>query len=516
MKTQESKPFQRQTHQTTESKPDTSAVGTAYPAQLQRYQALADQSTGVRQLKGMQEVANAGKLPGIQIAVQRGFIPGGNPQAVMQRVLAVQVLEDGGKVSDIAIQGRPHGVLKGEEGSHTTAWVVSTEGVRNEVIGQTFQNAVKGVLYLADVAQNLPGYKRKQNQTIEKEDELAQKEQHLQNAGKVATKTPNALTLQHLVHAYLSFRNAIPLSAVKLGATADGKGESKWIKVLYDYKNQAPKVLQEAFLSLIDYGAIVGFGDATSIQKQQKEVPDEDAMATELNPYPTKQIEHQTFLDAPGVTPEDYQSEQVITDVLNQHLMSVKASFPAAYEKAGLGDLELKKVYSEIRKFDELHKEQKHNKEKVNFPVVNKAPSKPKTAVQIDMGDNFNWVLDYGKRPIQSMAVEGRPRGVFGSEEKSHTTAWSVVAQGPVTACVGKILPNAYLAMAALSKKAWALPQIKLQKALPKKQKEEFKLAGEVLNSLLEKAQNTYISVDLLQRIVVAYLNFKNLMPFRQ
>lgn len=136
---------------------------------------------------------------------------------VVQRTLAVEAsldpLQDN-LFSNLIVSGRPSTLLGGStQGNHTTPFAVFVSGIRNHVIGRTYQQAFNNILSIAKTdKEELPGM------AIEPANEraLAAYENFLEFAGAIDPTTRAERhwvgDIQQLTARYLTFRNLVPLT----------------------------------------------------------------------------------------------------------------------------------------------------------------------------------------------------------------------------------------------------------------------------------------------------------------
>lgn len=258
-------------------------------------------------------------------------------------------VNDTGRIADLHIGGRPITVLGTSQGSHTTAWLVYIDVVRNAVIGKTVANATTAMEVLSAALFELPGAKRvdtlTDNQRLVYDHAKAQLGFVLEEAranGHDYEATPK---LQRLIKTYLEMRNALPLSQIK-GGLASGKAEARSRAILryreegfrnWTGKGGAPdhekSTYSDAFWSLIDRGALKSIVDG-GITKH-------DAPGFKLN------REEKAHVGTDKEKPKDL---IYVGTTVKQHLITMHAAYPAVYAWLNAGSVTALSGF-----FDQLH-----------------------------------------------------------------------------------------------------------------------------------------------------------------
>jgi len=182
------------------------------------------------------------------------------------------------RISSVHIADRPPGLLSPNEKSHTTAWALFTDQLRNAILGKTVVAAVQTVHNLYKDAQHLPGVARVGNLSDKAKvvyDNAKQRMDKLLSVTFANLAEERRLDLlQRLGEGFLAYRNAIPLSQVDIGR-ATGHGEPEVLKNLRPWNDlrqgweenpqqqgtmrmqaSVPKQTREAMWSLLDTGVI--------------------------------------------------------------------------------------------------------------------------------------------------------------------------------------------------------------------------------------------------------------------
>jgi hypothetical protein len=242
-----------------------------------------------------------------------------------QGIFSVQIdTGDDGKVTDLHVGNRAPTSMGSAQGSHSTAWLVYVDSVRNVVIGQSAQSAIKNMLGLSATLASLPGMSRVKVLTEVQQYWFKLAEIALQRAEAAARGLSNATltipVLQRLIRAYLGFRNVVPLSQVK-GGLADGNAEGR---------NRAIMRYCET-----DFTTWTGKGPAPGQSK--------DIYLTalwELYDYKAmwKAAQHMFEAeDAPGIHRHD-EDLDIVAASIKQHLMAVGQAYPKAFAALGAAD----------------------------------------------------------------------------------------------------------------------------------------------------------------------------------
>jgi len=234
-------------------------------------------------------------------------------QRLIQRELAVQIQpedDDYDTIKTVEIVGRPEGYWSDTMGDHTTAFIVHIESIRSRLKGQSIDSAIIMVASLVAAAKSLPGVEMAKN--LEGGFQSKYNEA-LTTLNAIETNLTDAAHLQSYINAYLQFRELIPGSTVKTksktGYFGKGKGESGHAEKLvkYEMTEQNPAELVPS---------ILGVFDSTGV----------GMMAVEANADRITEM-------SPGM---DTKIEAVdrAKKVWEQHLQSIKMSFPKCYEAA--------------------------------------------------------------------------------------------------------------------------------------------------------------------------------------
>lgn len=418
----------------------------------------------------------------------------------IQRDFAVQVdLDISDQINEIVLSGtRPKGALaqKNKEGSHTTAWIVTVEGVKNAVMGKTAKDAVAAMDVLFDTAKDLPGTKRLGSLVGYKKDEYNSALDGANKAQTKAQKDKDVNSLQLYIRAYLTYRNIIPLSAVDSGGSADGRGEAHVVELIRNYEDYDSDIILGAMLALFDAPAISSASESNS----GASLGDRSA-------------------NTPGMK-KDESAKSFNLDVMKQHLMSLKVAFPEAFVYA-FGDVEVKdinlgKIFNRAlsTKAKDVLSQAGQDVEEEMLDDTPETPTNEDEEVEESSGtgkhtSSMQVVLgDDGK--VTDVFFGSRPHGLFGSKHGSHTTAWGVFTAGVLNAVKGKTIAEAAAGMKGLSDVALTLPGVARAKYLPEPRQVAFADAKKTLEETDSDAINTQ---SALQNYIRDYLTFRNLVP---
>lgn len=282
--------------------------------------------TATARLIGLQRSAGNRAVAGL-LAPSRVDVP-----VVVQRVAAqLGMATDGVTIENLTVRGRPPSPHKGTMGDHTTAYIVQVTAVRRAVLGKTVPAAVAGIQALVAGAANLPGTARSANLQRgggvghgDRLDDAAARMQTLSaDLTAIGARHARSLTtLQHLVTAYLAYRELIPLTTLNIreisaGLAGRGKGEAGPADDLKQHATLPPAKVAELITKLLDTVGVA-------------------LLATQPAETAAKV--------APGADLTDR-----VKPILRQHTRAIDAAYPGAILKAWPGGepvavFELKKV----------------------------------------------------------------------------------------------------------------------------------------------------------------------------
>ncbi len=439
---------------------------------------------------------------------------------VIQAQFAVQVVLDTDTlaISRVNIGGRPDGLLKGKEGSHTTAWAVFTDIIRKSTLGLSIQDALKSIYLLYEDLKQLPGYELLDS--LEGDAAILHKEanksmmkvfNYYEKAQKNKIPTYQIVALvQSAMEAYLSLRNAIPLTQIDDGR-ATGHGEPKHLADVR-YANDVLKkhdklddsyceLVRKSMWSLLDYAVIKKMGAGLFTKKQ-----------------------------APGLSVDYEKSSTLVGAAIVQHLWTLNTAYKQAFEASNMeGEKSILNFLKNTMGYDEEASKAVYNKinffykygedpvAKDNHPILHDT--------QTDGGNNFGVKVDINQDGGKTVKVKNvyfgaRPHGLLGSKEGSHLTAWIVFCDVVRTAIGNKSVIDAIKAILRLYIEAKKLPGVSRIKNLDEKAKpfyeaSESRMEKAVLNT--KKMKNIELqALPVLQELIAAYLSYRNSIPLSQ
>lgn len=418
---------------------------------------------------------------------------------VIQRDFAVQIdLDISDTISEIVLSGtRPKGALaQAKEGSHTTAWVVTVDGVRNAVEGKSIEDAVTAMDDLFTVAQDLPGTERVDELLAYKQDEYNDALSKANTAQTNAQSKKDINTLQTYIRAYLTYRNIIPLSAVDSGGNADGRSEAFVAALVRDYSSYDKSIIKRAMLALFDAPAIRQASDDNQGTSQGTR-----------------------SANTPGMTSTESAADFRV-ETMKQHLLSLEASYPDAYTYA-FGNIDkdnattlrnlftqalgakAKEILSDANQSvdDDMEDDAPEPKNEDDETEESYGSGKHNASVQVVLTNDDK---------VSNVIFGSRPHGLFGSKHGSHTTAWGIFTEGVLNATKNKTIANAAAGIKALSQTALALPGVARANYLTDVRKKAFL---ESKSELEGYDADTITTINALQNYIREYLTFRNLVP---
>lgn len=434
-------------------------------------------------------------------------------------------------VTEINIAGRPPGPFPGgKEFSHTTAWVVITDMVRNQLLGVGTWEAIKRLDAMYEDLLTLPGMKRFDLLPAEAIENFKAAKGRFNQSSRMTKfaqeqhQTTFVFTgLQEMINAFLSMRNLVPLSHVNDGR-AVGKGEPQSVDVVRNVDNYQTNWKQNEESDFgIDYT-----GKDNVLRTNMWKLLD---TATVFKITQEKKNLHEVT----GSKGEDESVFHRLIDVLVQHLRTLRNAYAGAYQASQITDYKYLYQYlqSELLLDNEtadaaamsirdrlagkiLENKDDQNQLEENFGrLQTKGPSgQGGFAVQI--------TLDTNTGRVTGLSASGRANGLLKSEMGSHTIAWITFIDAALTTIRNKDLDTAItdmcqLCYAVLEMKASAFgtnmqqwQQDKYTKAYLKL----FNLTGWELENLHTFSNDDKVSN--LQALIAAYLALRNVTPLSQ
>ncbi len=421
------------------------------------------------------------------------------------------------RIFAVHIAGRPPGLFANAEKSHSTAWALYTDQVRNAVLGRDAIAAVAAVAALAADAKRLPGFARSASLDAAAKGRYDEAETALDvltalDAGAIPADRLIG-HVQSLIRAYLTYRNLIPLSQVDLGA-ATGHGEPKVLKTLRRADDSTgvdwvedpedaesaimgpgvPEKVRAAMWSLLDAGVIHHFRNGAV------------SAAT-----------------TPGMKAKDQADPTgLIADVVTQHLWTLETSYMAAYREADMDDsydgyLERLGLPDDVRaavvaKIEAHYEAGSDAATKVNPDRLRAGglAGQALFSVQVETSDDGG---------VSELHVGGRAPTPMGSDQGSHSTAWLVYVDAVRNAVVGKSVAAATGNMLGLCDGIGSLPGMARVDNLTFVQRSWFEEARSAFEAARQEATAPADPLEgggRLQQLIRAYLSFRNAVPLSQ
>ena len=458
---------------------------------------------------------------------------------VVQRTEAAPVqiglLFNGISWVNIPRTSRPEGTMRGKEGSHTTAWSAIGDGVRNRLIDKSLAQAIVTMNAMLAETKLLPGVARVNMMEQSRIDAYGVALAAVDNAAQTAENEATLDNLQRYVSAFLHYRSLIPLSAIDIGEPASYNNEGANLTILANWENESAEDIRTAIFELMDRKAINKY--AEQVEEDDFE-QDEDRTTNDF----------EVFVDRPGVKkaasesdisdededliqePTETEEERII-DVLHQHLQTMKMGFPQAFHKANITKKNLLDFYmGEVNMDmedeydssleDEVDDYTGGDRDNVDaalvIPTVENTPERTrKLNVKHKNESNTVQVELSQAATITSVhiAKSDRPKGLFGSSDKKHATAWIVFVEGMKKALLGKTIPEAATALVTMYDKVLALPGNDYVNTLTDERQQEYEARkGQAwLSSMLVDSSPDLDGVQIVIRNILA---FRNIVPF--
>lgn len=422
------------------------------------------------------------------------------------------------RISAVHIAGRPHGLFKNAEKSHTTAWALYTDQLRNAVLGRTVDGAVTAVHDLYLDAKNLPGVARADNLTGAAKAQYDSAKATME--ALVATdhaSLAEALKIDHLqrlAKGFLAYRNVIPLSQVDIGA-ATGHGEPAALEKLRPVNDlqvgwednpheaghlrlteAAAEQTRGAMWSLLDQGVIKHFHDLAATPQTTP------GMVEGEHGGPTRRI----------------------AEVIVQHLWTLESTYETAFRNAEMdGENSVRDYLTQIGCIgpyqNEIYGEiealygqapEKVSSENDDRVLTNGPANQGLFSVQIETSAD-------GK--IDKLHIGSRPTTALGTAQGSHSTAWLVYGDAVRLAVLDKNYAGATEGMLTLCEQLRDLPGITRIGNLTKNQRPWLEQAAIDLEKAEAAAKAPSTDLELqprLQQLIKAYLAFRNTVPLSQ
>lgn len=438
---------------------------------------------------------------------------------------------DASKVGSIHIGGRPENLFGSSMGDHTTAWSVITAGLREGIRGKTITEAIEHVASLVDDARDLPGYADK--------DDVRVPEVHQERVNKadddvtalydVSDDVDNQTLdfLQRFAASYIHLRHAIPLSAAKFGR-AKGKGESRPIQLLIRH--------EQALKAGGDTPSAVVLSD---IRMAMWNLLDVDTIKQIAAAAPVTAKDNENLM---GATRHP-QARGRYAALLEQHLKSLKSSFPSVYavceinSKAALSKFMTRVGIAPINKLlkdlEDLldgdtpthysaleegtaHAVNDEEEQEIEDEEDTDFSPDPLSSMAVQLETNFVDMGDGKRYFVKRLHFGDRPPNTFRGGMGDHTTAWGVIVAGVEQAVHSKFIDAALVNMHRLVTEMRQLPGALIDpNTLPDRHKDVLVAARNDLNALdplYNNPANTN-NLNFLQNYIRAYLMERHATP---
>ncbi len=472
--------------------------------------------------------------------------------------MQLEVTDDRITAAHLPGRARPRGTLATGQGSHSSPWSAFVSSVHNAVIGCTLEDAVTGIDQLYERAKKLPGNDRTQFTHREDEAAYAYAGELCDAAQAAAAIEPVTLEkVQRYIGAFLEFRNQVPLSAFK-GGLANSKREANNLAIVRNYAGHSEEEVREAIFELLDPSTLTlvfGAIDPDDVEDEERSSDEEEE---ELSSDEEQDQRAKFHPDLPGKDPEE-SGEATIAAVIMQHLQTMEVGFPAAYAKAEItvenviarfgGKSHAPKLKKKVKPLPTSKSKKKKGKRHEDSDDSDGSDSEYEFEESDGDSDDDNAIdndllralltvpdpttpaleieearsgafgvgleLDAASGLIRRANInkQDRPRGLFGGDDKKHSTAWITFVEGARARLVGRTLEQAVVGIDGLYQAATELPGAALGKTLTPEREHEFVAARERADAARLAADGEDPSLDSVQRYVSAYLTYRNFVP---
>ena len=478
---------------------------------------LVDETSPVQPGPGRQRPSTVFGF-GVQAHLARG--PGGRPV-----------------VESIDIGGRPHGLFGSKHGSHITAWVVFCDVVRTAVVNQPIPAAILRLIQLIGEAPELPGASS---------DRLAAMEDDVQVTGKSARTGRDIYdealeaaaaaqafatqvwadpglalpALQELAAAYLTLRNATPLSVTHDVAVAQGHGEGGArgdLQAAEQANNEREQARQELEAAELGQDTIAD----TKVRELLWKLLDARAVNFLVRTEPAIETPRANS-PVPGNVPGETRARR-LAETVAQHLLTIRRAYPALYRRADMdGEDSLRSLLGDeadvlVGEYDGVSVGAAIQ-EKLGRPFEPMGSAASRVApgrhgvVQIVVGSD-----DRGRPCVATLRIGSRPTGILGAEEGAHLSAFGLVVEGLVRVMRNCPLDEVADRIRDQLDQASRLPTAKRNDALVGDSASLYKEARDDATAALENAEKVQPTdedfVSVLQELLVAYLLYRNTLP---
>jgi len=426
------------------------------------------------------------------------------------------------RIATVNIADRPKGLFSGGEKSHTTAWSVYTDQVRNAILGRPVTEAAAAVIDLYNDSKNLPGVARAGNLSGVAKSRYDAAEQEIDKlvAIKIDTIDPTRQVdyLQRLTKAFLAYRNVIPLSQADIGR-ATGHGEPEVLKTLRPLNDLRSGWESDGS----DDGLKLREGVAPTSRTAMWSLLDAGVL-TSLHNLVITPASMPGVADHPEGGAADGGAAQRIADVITQHLWTLEATYETAFRAAemdgepsirdylrsvGFRGLAADLIYTMITRHYDGAKDKVSTENPARLMTGGPA-NQGVFSVQVDTAEDGT---------VTELHVGNRAPTSLGSAQGSHSTAWLVYVDSVRNVEIGQPAKSAIKNMLDLCATLASLPGMQHLNALTEVQQYWFDLAEQALQQAEAAAKslsNDILTIQVLQRLIRAYLGFRNVVPLSQ
>lgn len=516
-----------------ERQPEAPMPGPTQPWFQQQQILLAQRTIGNRQV--VRRISSTDRRSPVQASPHaRSASIAGSIQRVVDLVPVQVEMDNVGKVSaaNIPRQRRPIGVLKGDEGSHSTAWIVIGALISETIVGKTLPEAITAMDELYADTQELPGTDRIYYLPNDVRQMFYDAEEELNKVQKSANTTPTHDILQRYISNFLAYRSLIPFTAVK-GAPADSDGETAKLKIIRNYSTSSSKDVHDALIGLLDQKAL-------EILTNTKE--DDFYNDTTTTDLPGNFIKQQVSFDTPGAKQDETVEDRVV-DVIRQHLKTIAHAFPDAYRHANITVDSILDYFGyraaesseedDYRAADTKKRRQgskskpnkKSKKERADIggdrdtiekglkgilpdaPIANPNPIPANQPNVVQITVDIRGIITKANIPTKD-----RPKGLFGSAEKKHATSYAATVEGVILALEKQNFAGARANLDTLYTTALGLPGVRLTSKLTDEREAAYTAAKTAADTARRNA-TAKADINTIQQYARAYLAYRNLVP---
>ncbi|MGN6323910.1 MAG: eCIS core domain-containing protein [Dyella sp.] len=422
------------------------------------------------------------------------------------------------RISSVHIADRPAGLFSPQEKSHTTAWAVYADQVRNAVLGRPLAAAVTAIGDLYTDAKNLPG--------VARAGYLVGKAKETYDAAKKRMDTLVAINLlglpeerhidliQRLAKGFLAYRNVIPLSQVDIGR-ATGHGEPKVLDSLRPLNAMAAGWEEDPDLN--DGSLRLKEGQASKARAEMWSLMDSGAIASFFNLQATA-------ASAPGIAEDDGGAAVRIADLITQHLWTLENAYETLFRAIEMDGEPSIRSYLTFVGCRGLYQDLIYDKIKSHYDGAQEKSAKENddrymTAGPAGQGLFSAQVVTSKDGRVTGLNIGSRAPTALGSDQGSHATAWVVYVDAVRNVVIGKPFGEALTGVLHLCEEAKKLPGMQRLKHFDEKQRYWYALAIQELERAFAAAKSTTAKiafVPALQRMIKAYLGFRNVIPLSE